>query len=1099
MPTIHSLLIGITEYPIYHHQLFGCVNDVSSMHVFLKKYAESQGLNYQPTILRNKDATRNGIINSFSIFDNVQDGDICLFYYSGHGSRAVAPKEFWNNPSGMNESIVCYDSRIEGGRDLMDKELGYLIWKATKNKDVHFLSIMDCCNAGSATRSLDGEKSKNIPPNHNPQNLEDYLGYEDYFKEKLTPPPSKHIHLAASKDSEKAKEKEINGEACGVFTYSLLQILEQGGIFQSYRELMQHVRIKVQSLTTQQHPQLELYQSDATVGFLGNTPKKGIPFTIGYDQLTKNWMLEAGSIQNIAASNKGINTLFELEDGTIVKVTKTYADQSIVEGMEKKDQNQTYTAWLKQTALVPLSIFINKNVPLEVQTEIKKSIPNHSSLVISEEEGNSKYIIHEFEDALILTRKGEHIPVFKRVPITTNPTNSVFTLLNDTADVANWESLLQHQNPTSRISIQDITIEVFHSHNSTSKNPTTPIELNYSKEDAQWNAPTFQLRITNDNPHKNYWVSALYMSSNFGIYNDFLRKQELQPGQEVWMTYANGDQLENTFKAFLNEEYFTWEIQEITDYIKVFISENELDTDSYVQQEIELDVNRKARSSTRGIRGIGKVSVEKKSDWTTKLIELKTIGPHPEKDLRANNTTQLSSISINSPAGFSAKATLQSLEKSTKFINHSIPSLLDSSADSQLMSVGKSINQADGLEVLEIFDTQGQDQININNPILINFETAIQENEVIIPFGYDPSSGLFYPIGGIDENSKVQIQELPDPTPTDATKSLGGSIKIFFQKVVLRRITNNYDYPKLKIAKIDLNEQVEYIEKQEEIIAEIKKSKGEKIAIFIHGIIGDTNDMIKLVQRVKFSNGTTLNDQYNTILTFDYENLHTPIEETARDLKRKLSEIEINENHNKTIHIYAHSMGGLVSRWFIEHENGSEIIQHLYQFGTPNGGSPWSNVQEMATFLITRAVNGASFMQPYIAPLSVVGWLVEKAQVTLQQMQPCSEFLKNLNNGTPPKIPYTLINGNTQLIAQPTTSVIRLFQKILRRFSNRPHHTLLDQLLFHQSNDIAVSLESQQMIIENEFVKKRVVASDHMSYFATKDSWNALINLEEEE
>jgi hypothetical protein len=94
-------------------------------------------------------------------------------------------------------------------------------------------------------------------------------------------------------------------------------------------------------------------------------------------------------------------------------------------------------------------------------------------------------------------------------------------------------------------------------------------------------------------------------------------------------------------------------------------------------------------------------------------------------------------------------------------------------------------------------------------------------------------------------------------------------------------------------------------------------------------------------------------------------------------------------------------MGGLVSRWFIERESGNKTVQHLIMLGTPNAGSPWSTVQELATTCW---------------PAAVLGGLVtalERVDVTLDQMRPGAKFLQLLAASPDPGIPYTLIAGNT--------------------------------------------------------------------------------------
>ena len=150
-----------------------------------------------------------------------------------------------------------------------------------------------------------------------------------------------------------------------------------------------------------------------------------------------------------------------------------------------------------------------------------------------------------------------------------------------------------------------------------------------------------------------------------------------------------------------------------------------------------------------------------------------------------------------------------------------------------------------------------------------------------------------------------------------------------------------------------------------------------------------------------------LGGRYDLILTFDYENLHTSIEENARLLKERLIAAGLGPRHGKTLHI-AHSMGGLVSRWFIEREGGNEIVQHLVLLGTPNGGSPWPAVVDWAVAALSLGLNGLTAIA---WPAKVLGSLVsvvEKIDVALDQMHPSSDFLKNLHASADPKVPYTL-------------------------------------------------------------------------------------------
>jgi len=66
----------------------------------------------------------------------------------------------------------------------------------------------------------------------------------------------------------------------------------------------------------------------------------------------------------------------------------------------------------------------------------------------------------------------------------------------------------------------------------------------------------------------------------------------------------------------------------------------------------------------------------------------------------------------------------------------------------------------------------------------------------------------------------------------------------------------------------------------------------------------------------------SLVDIYDIVLTFD-ENIQTTIKENACLLGQRLQAVGLGTNHGKQLHIVAHSMGGLVARWFIEREGGN--------------------------------------------------------------------------------------------------------------------------------------------------------------------------------
>jgi hypothetical protein len=80
---------------------------------------------------------------------------MALLYYPGYGSQEPASRAFWHLESNeLDETLVCFDGRSPGYRDLADKELSKLVDKVASGvADV--VVILECCHSGSGKRNLD--------------------------------------------------------------------------------------------------------------------------------------------------------------------------------------------------------------------------------------------------------------------------------------------------------------------------------------------------------------------------------------------------------------------------------------------------------------------------------------------------------------------------------------------------------------------------------------------------------------------------------------------------------------------------------------------------------------------------------------------------------------------------------------------------------------------------------------------------------------------------------------------------------------------------------------------------------------------------------
>ena len=231
--------------------------------------------------------------------------------------------------------------------------------------------------------------------------------------------------------------------------------------------------------------------------------------------------------------------------------------------------------------------------------------------------------------------------------------------------------------------------------------------------------------------------------------------------------------------------------------------------------------------------------------------------------------------------------------------------------------------------------------------------------------------------------------------------------------------------------------------------------------------------------------GRTLSNVYDVALTFDYESLDTPIEQTAFDLEKRLMAVGIRPDTGLKIDIVAHSMGGLVSRYFIEKLSGKSVVNRLFLFGTPSRGSEISNLMEWVKKMLAVGINGGAFWQPYLIPLSLVGRLGKKMTKTLAQMHPQSEFIRALNDLPDAHVPYFVVAGNTDLLQTDHPPQYSRLQQVLNHLKTHGHYEVAN-LLFDAPNDIAVKVTAIREVGRQSQVAFAEVAGDHLTYFIEK-------------
>jgi hypothetical protein len=139
-----ALLIGC-NYPGTPNQLKGCVNDVTHMKQFIVQNFGFPEDNIR--VLTDYDCTRGKIIACIEwLVQGASSGDSLFFHYSGHGATQPDQGPVFDEPTGMDETLVPFDYQQNGM--LSDDDLHDML-VAKLPPGARLTAITDCCHSGS--------------------------------------------------------------------------------------------------------------------------------------------------------------------------------------------------------------------------------------------------------------------------------------------------------------------------------------------------------------------------------------------------------------------------------------------------------------------------------------------------------------------------------------------------------------------------------------------------------------------------------------------------------------------------------------------------------------------------------------------------------------------------------------------------------------------------------------------------------------------------------------------------------------------------------------------------------------------------------------
>ncbi len=1106
MKTLHPLYIGVNEYSNPQYNLTGCVPDVMAMQAFFKEYCKTSDINYHDTEpIVNQKATRKGIIAAFdNAFKDVQDGDICILYYSGHGSQMPSPKEFWHMDTDRKmQTLVCHDSREPGNRDLSNKEISYLIWKYTYGKDVHFLTVFDSCHSGSITRGKDAVTHRMADPNPTPAHLSDLEGSKDYIQTgegQFTPPLAPHIALSSCRTYESSVEMTIGNKRRGLFTWGFLETLKSNPLDKlTYDELLSKINAKIQNKYKHQHPLYSTYHGfDANQYFMSGELKSKSDAIVFYKNEKQKWFINQGEVHGL---KQGAYIMCQTEEGNQkAEIEKTYAGEAEVSYKSWMNPQNQYDVLYIENPETPLMVKITHSDNDNTKDILVHTInENYNDIWIVDD--NQQYNIHINNNQLQLIRPDAERPVFKSIDVNSaGAQQSIHLFLDNVNKVQHWEHVSELSNPNAFMRLEDkvdIVFEDILEHEDNVKIiKKERIDINgvhdfvYNYEDEDWIDPAFSLKIKN-NSNQNLWIGALFLNEKYGVTDMLMPIKEIGKDDEPYPMKLLHDGYDYTIIPLqFPEEVLSWGENEIRNQIKIFISTDEFKLNNFNQDDLELEMKRNIEEITRGVqeKGFGfkkKKSKKNERDWTTIDLNFNIIRPTDGMSIADNQQKSLNeNVEIIAPSGLSAEKVRISTTQhtATKGMGAPSPNMILGTELFNSVNLTPFATKGDNVSnVLELHNVQGADNVNKDNPLLLKMKE--KDGAHIMPFAYG-DDGLLYPIGYM-KGDTIHIEQLPSATEV-VTKGLGKSIKIYFSELLRTKVVKlEAAYPLLSEVIIS-KEEVEQNTEVSEIKQKIQEDSTQRILIVTHGIIGESADKFDV-----FKENKKLKESYDLILGFDYESLGTTIEQNAELFKEKLEAVGIKAGHGKTVHLVAHSMGGLISRYYLEQLGGNAVISHFIMVGTPNLGSPLANVYDLVSMGLGKAINFIPMSGVITTVMKFATKYWTKMETSLEQLEVGSDITKMLKDSSV-GIPYTIVSGDYKKATNYDKKETKLYKKILKRYKEKA----LDDLLFKGKSDAVVALSSQQGLPDSDLVNYiDAIGSNHFNYFNSKEGMDALATI----
>lgn len=783
-----ALMVGINQYAGPVNDLSGSVNDVENFKNYLENtYKGSIDLCIET--LTDSEATRKNIIRSFrKHLGKARKDDVALFYYSGHGSRQPSAPEFKEFfPEGLDETLLCHDSRTAKGQDLADKELAVLLSEVAVHHP-HIAVVLDCCHSGSGTRTANDFNllhPRYATERGTSNRLDNYI--EGYYK-KHGPivPESKHILMAACGKKQKAWE---GTDQCGVFTSTLLEVMQKSEKDISYADLFFKCRSAVRKRAENQTPQFETYgKFNAYSSFLDGHLIESPRYMVYFDD--KKWKLNIGALHGLPTDPNQKTELALFREGSAApsnhkpagyaKTVSVNAQVSSLQLEFKPGKARNFRAEIFRLPISPMPVYLEGEPE---NKELVENKPTHSfNIVFTDEPKAARYKLIAGNDHISLEEKETGKLIHGVKEYTEDGILYIFSVLGK---IYRWERSLKLQNYNTTFNPgKDVDFQVVEvlENNEEHVYRDDKITFDIVEKNGRWEKTWIKFKARN-NTSQTLHAALIRFSRKYGIH--ILKNEQIPPGNNFVTLY--GEDREKS-QIYLPDPGFE-DVDEAVDVFKLIVSTEKVDDFLLLQEDLKLGDIR----SFRGERAHKKVkpkdfydsaTEEKliiKDDWFTKTITIKAIR---QKGRAAENDAMLEEHGIVIKGHDSFKANISLVSSSPQPWDTHPLTIIPGVFGREFEVLDFSTANGKRADVLELTGIHGEESIK-KNPLKILLDRDLREDELILPITFDGIS--FWLMGHLsgNENGKalIIIEHILD-AQDERRRSPGKALKMCFIKFI---------------------------------------------------------------------------------------------------------------------------------------------------------------------------------------------------------------------------------------------------------------------------------------------------------------------------